>query len=32
VPLFGYSTLISGTEATVRIALMPVEQLPARIP
>jgi hypothetical protein len=32
VPLFGYSTLITGTEATVRIALMPVEQLPARIP
>ena len=32
VPLFGYSTLITGTEATVRIALMPTEKLPVRMP
>ena len=32
VPIFGYSTLINEAQATVRIALVPPEQLPARIP
>ena len=32
VPMFGYSTLINEPQATVRIALVPSEQLPARIP
>ena len=32
VPMFGYSTLINEPQATVRIALIPSEQLPARIP
>jgi hypothetical protein len=32
VPMFGYSTLINEVQATVRIALTPSEQLPARIP
>ena len=32
VPMFGYSTLINEVQATVRIALVPSEQLPARIP
>jgi hypothetical protein len=32
VPMFGYSTLITEPQATVRIALTPSEQLPARLP